>query len=92
MDDSSLFDTSLLPPKPPVVKTNYSIFVIVLMGIIFLLSSISYMNLSRNINVDQISDPIVQDEINKTKLLCLWTMILSGIVFFVYGYMLVHNK
>ena len=77
-------------PRPQPVKSNYSIFIIFIMAITFLFSSISYTNLSK-ININLITDPVVQDEVNNSKSNSLWIMILSGITFFVYGYMLVKN-
>ena len=89
--DSS-FDFSKLPKPPVYAKTNYNVFIIAMLAIIFIISSISYMNLSRNIRVNQITDPEVQDKLNNSINYSLWVMILTGITLFVYGYMLVKNK
>ncbi len=73
-------------------KINYSIFIMAMLGLLFLLSAISYMNLSRNIPDNQITDPYVRKELKHVQTLCFWIMFISAIVFIVYGYMITKNK
>jgi hypothetical protein len=58
-------------PKPVVkeIKQNYGFFVIVMLGLLFLLSSISYMKLLRNITNVDIQDPYLQKELKYTQTL-----------------------
>lgn len=73
-------------------QLNYRVFVIIVLAGLVIISSIAYTNLSRNVTIDQITDPHLQEHLQQSQTLSLWTMLLTIFVFIVYGYMVISGN
>lgn len=66
---------------------NYNVFIIIMMGVIFLLSAISFINITRNILTSQIQDPYIKSQIIRVQYLCGYVMVLIAFTLLVFMYL-----
>ena len=88
--------TVKLPPisefkilKRVVPKPQYQLFLFSFLFLIFFFSAFTYFRLSRNIPIEDISNPDTVQEFNQAKNMSLILMIICGFVVASYSYMLV---
>lgn len=75
------------------INVNLNLILFILFATVFIISSISYMNLNQNINdTIDIPDETKRKSYHYSKTLSFWTMLLSGASLFYYSYILLYRS
>jgi len=71
------------------LQINLTLVTFIVMCIVFILSAISYMKLTRNVPSEHLSDR-ARDELNHTKTILFWILFFTGVAMLLFGYMILY--